>query len=159
MWKGRFLALATVFHATNCFLSPDSQDILGVREMLLEGANEGATATAAASMAASPTDGSEGVPTKKRSPCSPRYVIIGGGVASRMLSPRGNGSLFRQGSSSGSLSRGSSRRTIRGPQRRIGIVERRWRGELRHGILSEPVAIRGGRRRGRGHGGASLVVL
>jgi len=99
-WKGRFLA--TVFHATNCFLSPDSQDILGVREMLLDGANEGATATSTASMAASPTDGSEGVPTKKRSPRSPRSVVIGGGVASRMSSPRGNGSFFRQGSSSGS---------------------------------------------------------
>ncbi|KAL7540508.1 hypothetical protein ACHAXR_010172 [Thalassiosira sp. AJA248-18] len=97
-WKEQFLV--TVFHATNCFLSPDSQDIFNVRELLLDQLVKDDKESAAAgspSSAASPTETSklsqDGL--KKRSPRSPRSVVIG-------PSPRTmrGASFFRQGSSS-----------------------------------------------------------
>lgn len=93
-WKEQFLV--TVFHATNCFLSPDSQEIFKVREMLLDEVKDGegaavAGATSPASGGKPQADGS-----KKRSPRSPRSVAV---AASN---PRRGGSFFSRQSSTGS---------------------------------------------------------
>ena len=94
-WKEQFLV--TVFHATNCFMSPESEDIYKVRELLLDTVakdNEnGGTPS-------SPTENSKTNP-KKRSPRSPRSVVIGNSPNRQML--RG-GSFFRAGSSSSTTS-------------------------------------------------------
>jgi len=94
-WKEQFLV--TVFHATNCFLSPESQDIFKVRELLLDQVSDkdGEDGTNASSPgSSSPTSKDQGI--KKRSPRSPRSVAIGNSPNRQML--RG-GSFFRQGSS------------------------------------------------------------
>jgi len=94
-WKEQFLV--TVFHATNCFLSPESQDIFKVRELLLDQVSDkdGEDGTNASSPgSSSPTTKDQGI--KKRSPRSPRSVAIGNSPNRQML--RG-GSFFRQGSS------------------------------------------------------------
>jgi len=94
-WKEQFLV--TVFHATNCFLSPESQDIFKVRELLLDQVSDkdGEDGTNASSPgSSSPTSKDQGI--KKRSPRSPRSVANGNSPNRQML--RG-GSFFRQGSS------------------------------------------------------------
>jgi len=88
-WKEQFMV--TVFHATNCFLSPDSQEIFKVREMLLDQVKDGENALTSTSPASSPTEGKLQDGTKKRSPRSPRSVAIAGSNP-RML--RGSGSSF-----------------------------------------------------------------
>mmetsp|Transcript_18175 Transcript_18175/g.39288 ORF Transcript_18175/g.39288 Transcript_18175/m.39288 type:complete len:810 (-) Transcript_18175:158-2587(-) len=96
-WKEQFLV--TVFHATNCFLSPDSEDIFKVRELLLDQVQE--DAAAATSPTSSPTEINKQEGTiKKRSPRSPRSVMFNaGGTNPRML--RGS-SFFSRGSSNSS---------------------------------------------------------
>jgi len=101
-WKEQFLV--TVFHATNCFMSPDSQDIFKVRELLLDQVKDtedtAASSPSSTTPGSSPTEGSklqEGA--KKRSPRSPRSVMIAGSNP-RML--RGGSSFFSRQSSSSS---------------------------------------------------------
>ena len=107
-WKEQFLV--TVNHATNSFLSPDSQDIYNVSELLLDQIKD--SENGAASMpAASPTEISKtsSERLKKRSPRSPqgspRSITTMNGTNPGML--RGSSffqsqgsSLSRQGSSS-----------------------------------------------------------
>ncbi|KAL3759162.1 hypothetical protein ACHAWU_002043 [Discostella pseudostelligera] len=94
VWKEEFLVM--VFRATNGFLSPDSDDILKVRELLLDPVKS--TAISPSPETSSPSNEEnkqEG--TKKRSPRSPRSII-----ASSVLSR--NVSLFASQSSTSSLS-------------------------------------------------------
>lgn len=103
-WKGQFLV--AVFHATNCFFSPDSEDVFKIRELLLDHVKDTDGVDSPASDAAPSSTSPESSPTestklqegtKKRSPRSPRSVIIAGSNP-RML--RGGSSFFsRQGSS------------------------------------------------------------
>lgn len=72
VWKDEFLAM--VYHATNGFLSPDSDDILKIRELLLDPIK--LTLTSPSLDTSSPSNEEtkqEG--TKKRSPCSPRSIL------------------------------------------------------------------------------------
>ena len=99
-WKEQFLV--TVFHATNCFLSPESQDIYKVRELLLDqvsnGTEDGTPTTSPGS--SSPTEGSKQSP-KKRSPRSPRSVTLSNSPNRQQF--RG-GSFFHQRSGSNASS-------------------------------------------------------
>ncbi|KAL7442831.1 hypothetical protein ACHAXH_009539 [Discostella pseudostelligera] len=94
VWKDEFLVM--VFRATNGFLSPDSDDILKVRELLLDPvkltANSPSPETSSPSNEENKQEGS-----KKRSPRSPRSII-----ANSVLSR--NSSLFTSQSSTSSLS-------------------------------------------------------
>ena len=99
-WKEQFLV--TVFHATNCFLSPESQDIYKVRELLLDQVSndtEDGTPTASPG-SSSPAEGSK-QSLKKRSPRSPRSVTLSNSPNRQTF--RG-GSFFHQRSGSNASS-------------------------------------------------------
>lgn len=101
-WKEQFLM--TVFHATNYFLAPDTEDVIRVRELLLDEITPMSTKeTNGAAPVASPTEvktqSSEiSSSTKKRSPRSPRSIITG--MTSARF--RGSSSFFSRSSSIGS---------------------------------------------------------
>ena len=104
-WKAHFLV--EVYHASECYLSPDDQGILDVREMLLDECIEGAggevasASAAAASPSSSPARGRSAPEVKgKRSPRSPRLVSsFGAGAAAsgRPSSRHFRGSSFFAG--------------------------------------------------------------
>jgi hypothetical protein len=95
VWKDEFLVM--VFHATNGFLSPDSDDILKIRELLLDPVKTAATSSPSPETS-SPSNGDSKLDgAKKRSPRSPRSI-----VASSVLSR--DTSLFASQSSTSSLS-------------------------------------------------------
>ena len=98
-WKNEFLVM--VFHATNGFLSPESDDILRIRELLLDPAVQ-STASSPSPETTSPSkDENKLESTKKRSPRSPRSII-----ASSVLSR--DSSLFASQSSTSSMSDSAS---------------------------------------------------
>ena len=102
-WKEQFLL--AVFHATNCFLTPDSTDVLRVRELLLaevkpESSPQDETDASSQTENARGETSNELSPTnnkKARQPRSPRSVIVG--MASARF--RGSGSFFSSRTSSG----------------------------------------------------------
>ncbi|KAL3775780.1 hypothetical protein ACHAW5_006267 [Stephanodiscus triporus] len=102
-WKEQFLV--AMLHATDGMLSPDSHDILRVRELLLDQAWPAAGGAATTTTTTtSPTEGPKPDGSKtKRSPRSPRSVIF---PNPRML--RG-GSFFRQSSGVSSTAGDSTR--------------------------------------------------
>lgn len=94
-WKDEFLVM--VFHATNGFLSPDSGDILKIRELLLDPVKSVATSSPSPETSSPSTGDNKLEGTKKRSPRSPRSI-----VTSSLLSR--DTSLFASQSSTSSLS-------------------------------------------------------
>ena len=100
-WREQFLL--AMFHGTNCFLTPDSEGVCRVREILLDSKStckeSGLATTTRAAAAEAPLATSSTIATKKRSPRSPTSVIPRASISSsRTFS--GN-SFFSRVSSSG----------------------------------------------------------
>jgi len=72
-WKEEFLVV--VYNATESVLSPDSQDIFHVREILLEAGSPSLAASASSSTDGLQTDAANKIKIK-RSPRSPRSVVF-----------------------------------------------------------------------------------
>ncbi len=77
-WREQFLV--AIYQGTNCFLTPDSEGVSRVREILLDSKSTRndsglATTTAAAAAAAEAPPTASNTSTKKRSPRSPTSVI------------------------------------------------------------------------------------
>ena len=109
-WKAHFLV--EVYHASECYLNPDDQGILDVREMLLDECIEGAGGEASATVSSSPTSSPRGrtiTESKgKRSPRSPRSVASFGAGGSRSVSRHFRGSSFFAGQQQAQHSRQGS---------------------------------------------------
>jgi len=111
-WKAHFLV--EVYHASECYLSPDDQGILDVRDMLLDECIEGAggESSAAAASSSSPTSSPRGRSAAeskgKRSPRSPRSVTSFGAGGSRSSSRHFRGSSFFAGQQQAQHSRQGS---------------------------------------------------
>lgn len=95
-WKEEFLV--AVYHATESVLSPDSQDIFHVRDLLLD--SIGSSSTSSSDLSSSPTEGgikNDANNKFKRSPRSPRSTVVLPNNP-RMFQSSG-GSFFRSSSS------------------------------------------------------------
>jgi hypothetical protein len=100
-WKEEFLV--AVYHATESVLSPDSQEIFHVRDLLLDSIGS-TSSTSSSDLSSSPTEGG-GIKTDansnkffKRSPRSPRSTVVLP-TNPRMFQGSGGGSYFRSSSS------------------------------------------------------------
>lgn len=106
-WKEKFAV--AVFQASNCFLAPDSQDIICVQELLTKEITA-LVADSSEDSAISPTDerssSSVSATTKKRSPRSPRSVM-----SMSQIRFSGSSSFFSRSSSSNMLQASYDRRT------------------------------------------------
>lgn len=94
-WKDKFVV--AVFQASNCFLAPDSEDIMCVRELLAKEVPPLSNENAEDSVV-SPSEEKSSIdasPTKKRSPRSPRSVM---GMSQVRFS--GSSSFFSRSNSS-----------------------------------------------------------
>jgi hypothetical protein len=132
-WKEKFVIAA--FHASNCFLAPDSEDTLCVRELLMKEVSPMQLADSQDSnilhTEEKPSDASP--TTKKRSPRSPRSVV---GMTQVRFS--GSSSFFSRSSSSSVLQSPYDRRTSFGSSKGPDSSRSLSTSQLTSGSLKRP---------------------
>eukprot|EP00956_Cyclotella_meneghiniana_P012473 scaffold17727_cov81-Cyclotella_meneghiniana.AAC.2 len=155
-WKDKFVI--AVFQASNCFLAPDSEDIICVRELLLKEVPPLSTDGAADSITSpseekSSTDASS---TKKRSPRSPRSVM--GGVGMSQVRFSGSSSFFSRSNSSTNMLQSSQNHSSFGTNKRPNSFRSSSTSQLSSSNLKKPYFKQSSAPLGTDHHSASFLT-